>query len=553
MPHRRVLCLWFPRFDAEIHLRRHKNTAHTMPFGIVQQTGTQQVLYSLNTAASALGLYCGQPLRDALAMAPQLQTTRHTPSRSKQHLMALARWAGQYSPWVALSIPDGLNLDITGCAHLFGGEEALITDIQTRCLQMGLSVRCGLADTLGAAWAISRYSGQTSERPHSGDAIDQEARATRARAAKRRSWERGGTARAYEQTLQSAQSIIPIGQARKMLCDLPAAALRIEPQTVEHLSRLGLRCIGDVLEQPRTALARRFGKDLILRLDQALGSCPEPLSPLKDVPHFGVRLSFPEPIGTTPDIIAGFDKIAPTLCENLKQHGQGVRLLQVEASLTDGTLQTLKIGLAQPTHDPDKIRPLLLLKVDDIDPRFGIDMLRLVALHCEPVHSHQHSGHMHASEQARQTHVANQDAIADLVGRLGTRVGLEAITCVHPSDSHIPEKSAQIRSAAWSKLAPSWPQTPNMRPIVAWPPEALNVPPVTTPPAVFRWRNQTCTIHKAFGPERIAPEWWFDDPNWRTGQRDYWRVLCENGYMLWIYYAHGGSLSAGWFCQGSFL
>ncbi|MGB8621560.1 MAG: DNA polymerase Y family protein, partial [Paracoccaceae bacterium] len=56
----------------------------------------------------------------------------------------------------------------------------------------------------------------------------------------------------------------------------------------------------------------------------------------------------------------------------------------------------------------------------------------------------------------------------------------------------------------------------------------------------------------ATGPERIAPEWWLDEPDWRSGVRDYWRVETDRGDRLWLYYAYGAALSAGWFCHGRF-
>ena len=59
-------------------------------------------------------------------------------------------------------------------------------------------------------------------------------------------------------------------------------------------------------------------------------------------------------------------------------------------------------------------------------------------------------------------------------------------------------------------------------------------------------------VRGALGPERIAPEWWLDDPEWRSGVRDYWVVTTDRGDRLWLFYGHGATLSSGWFCQGSF-
>jgi protein ImuB len=194
MPSKRVLSIWFPRLGAERLLRVMRAPDWSVPFAVLHDTGQMQVVASLNLAASRAGLRAGQPLRDAMAMCPDLATRLQNIQAEAAFLTTLRRWATQFSPWVAAQPPDALMLDITGCAHLFGGEEALATRIRDDCARHGLSVRCGLADTPGAAWALARFAGDAPGRSRSGDAIDQEARATRSRAAKRHHWDRGGTA-----------------------------------------------------------------------------------------------------------------------------------------------------------------------------------------------------------------------------------------------------------------------------------------------------------------------------------------------------------------------
>ncbi len=80
----------------------------------------------------------------------------------------------------------------------------------------------------------------------------------------------------------------------------------------------------------------------------------------------------------------------------------------------------------------------------------------------------------------------------------------------------------------------------------------VTAPETPAPPATFRWRRRDFVALRATGPERIAPEWWLDEPAWRSGPRDYWRMETVTGERLWLYYANGGAISAGWFCQGVF-
>ncbi|MGR3617240.1 MAG: Y-family DNA polymerase [Paracoccaceae bacterium] len=550
MPLRRVLSLWFLRLGAE-RVQRIERGNLTVPLAVVEEQSNTQVITSLSHAAQANGLAVGQPLRDAHAMCGHLLTRARNHPAEAAFLTALRRWAGKFSPWVAEESPDGLVVDLTGCAHLFGGEEQLLVHIEQDCADMGLSVQMGVADTLGTAWALARYAGIAPGVDRSGDAIDQEARATRSRAVKRRHWTRGGAA---PQTVTLPHGIARIaepGQCHGALAPLPVAALRLEDTTLAQLNRLGLRRVGDLLGQPRAGLARRFGRGLVLRLDQAVGSAPEPVSPARPPDNFTVRLTLPEPIGLAEDLMAGIDRILPRFCSLLEEKGKGVRSLRLEAHRTDQAAEVIHVSLARPLREPARIRPLLELKIDQIDAGYGIDMLRLSATHVEPVHERTPVGHLKAGEAVRQRLAGNTE-LDDLMGRLGARVGLEAITRRHPVDTHIPEKSGKILAAAWSEPVNGWPAPSRPRPLLLWRPEVVMAPDLPLVPDQFRWRGRHWQMDQAQGPERIAPEWWLDDPNWRSGVRDYWVIITTEGERLWLYYAHGDTMSSGWFCQGRF-
>ncbi|KIC18611.1 Y-family DNA polymerase [Leisingera sp. ANG-DT] len=556
MPHRRILSLWFPRLGAERILRAERGGI-AGPLAVVEEVSNTQVISALNLAASAEGLQAGQPLRDAHAMCAGLVVRPRNRAAEMAFLAALRRWAGKFSPWVAEAGEDGLTIDLTGCAHLFGSEAALMETAGQDCAEMGLSVRMGLADTLGAAWALARYAGEEAAPERSGDAIDQEARATRARAQKRQSvkrrhWTRGGAAPQLQAAVPQLGRIAEAGQAYGALAPLPVAALRLDSATVAQLNRLGLRRIGDLLGQPRASLARRFGQGLVLRLDQAMGSAPEPVSPARSPDRFAVRLTLPEPIGLMEDLLAGIDRMLPRLCARLEARGKGARVLRLEAHRCDQEMEAVTLGLARASRQPARIRPLLEMKLEQIDAGYGIDMLRLEVLQAEAIHAGTPAGHLQASAAAR----ARQEdgaALEDLIGRLGARLGMEAITRCHPAESHIPEKTFTVQAAAWSEPASGdWPLPPRPRPLLLWRPELVHAPDVPQVPERFRWRGRDWALAAAEGPERIAPEWWLEDSEWRSGVRDYWVVATGCGARLWLFFAHGGALSPGWFCHGSF-
>lgn len=549
MSRRRILSLWFPRLAAERALRQARGGAAGLagPLVVVGERNGAQVVTSVSARAEAAGVAPGQPLRDAGAMCPDLVTVPEDAAGEAAFLTLLRRWAGKFSPWVAEEAPAGLVVDLTGCAHLFGGEAALMAQVEADCAEMGLSLRAAVADTVGAAWALARFAGRGDVPLRSGDAIEQEAHATRSRAARRRGWEKGGALPAGGVGAMAPRGVIAAeGKVRQALGPLPVAALRLAPEAVEGLVRLGLRRVEDVAVLPRAALARRFGAGVLRRLDQALGLEPEPVTPAGAPLHFAARISLPEPIGLLADVEAGVDRLLPVLCARLRRHGRGARRVRVQAFRADGRVEVAEVGLARASDREDRIRPLLWMKLGDLDAGFGIDMLRLEAVETEALAPVQHRSPVGVAGVAAQG-----AGLDDLLGKLGVRLGAEAVTRFHPGESHVPEKGAQVLAAAWSEpFAGPWPKR-GLRPLRLFRPEPVGAPEDDpTPPARFRWRRREMVTRFATGPERIAPEWWLDDPDWRSGPRDYWRVETEGGERLWLFFAHGADVTGGWFCHG---
>lgn len=218
----------------------------------------------------------------------------------------------------------------------------------------------------------------------------------RSRAGKRRHWTKGGAAPVIATQAPDAGRIAPPGQTYSALSPLPIAALRLDPDMAAQLGRLGLRRVGDLLGQPRAGLARRFGRGVVLRLDQAMGSAPEPVSPAKPPDHFAVRMTLPDPIGLVEDVMAAIDRTLPRLCKLLEDKGRGARQVMLQAFRSDHVVEVVEVGLARPSHDQHRIRPLLEMKIEDIDAGFGIDMIRLLATRVEPVNDVMAVGHREA-------------------------------------------------------------------------------------------------------------------------------------------------------------
>lgn len=558
---RRIASLWFPRLAAERMLRAADPVEGPVetPVAVVAEARGALHLASLSAAAEAAGLTRGMGLADARAICPGLVTRPAEPAREAEFLAALRRWALRYSPWVATEGVESLVLDITGCAHLFGGEAAMLADMLDRLAAAGLTARAACADTRGAAWALARY-GRGKAEPSAGraGAVAVDAPASRVRSPARSPARNAAghpalpTARPPEACpgARPGPVIAPAGRTRAALDPLPVAALRLPPEAVEGLARLGLRRIGELARLPRGGLARRFGIATVRRLDQALGAEPEPVAVAGAEPVRAVRLSLPEPIARTDDVAAALDRLLARLAGHLAERGHGARRLRLTLRRVDRSDLSVEVGLARPSRDAALIAGLFARPVGELDAGFGIDALRLEAVETEPLTPLQHRGHLaaRAEAEARAT-AAGGEAFALLLGKLGNRLGFERLERYLPADSHIPARAFTVAAAAFSAPARHWPKPQRPRPILLFDPEPVTPEAPGTPPAAFRWRARTHRTARAFGPERIAPEWWLDDPAWRSGPRDYWRVETETGLRLWLFRT---AQDGAWRAEGEF-
>lgn len=447
-----------------------------------------------NKAALALGIGPGLPLADARAIHPGLKTVEARPEQDAAALRDLADWLGRYSPWTAVDGADGIWIDSTGCAHLFGGEEAMMADIALKLAGLGLALRAGLADSPGAAWAAARYA------IRDGD------------------W-----------------TIIPEGAARQWLAGLPVAALRLSPTAAEGLNRLGLRRIADLLALPRAPLAARFGTEVAERLDQLLGLRGEPLSPLRPVAPFASRIAFAEPIGRTEDVAAAIRRLLEDVCARLAHAAQGARRLELALFRADGTVIRQGVGTARPVRDPAHLARLFAEGLDKLDAGFGIEAMTLTATVAEGL----------AAAQLGLTTASRCGELSLLVDRLGHRLGAAAVMRLAPRPGHIPEQ-AVVPAPPLGRLEGAWRAGP--RPARLLPhPEAIEAE--GEPPRRFRWRRGLHEVTRTEGPERIAAEWWHGfEPTPPAMLRDYYRVEDGQGRRFWLFRQGQG----GWFLHGLF-
>jgi protein ImuB len=448
------------------------------------------------TYAAHFGIFNGQSLSDARALVPDLEY--HTRDQDQEHrlLGSLAAWCERYTPLVALDGMDGLFMDVTGCTHLFDGETSFIADIETRLTAQGFNVRICLADTAGAAWAMARH----------------------------------GTKR-----------IVACGRHTQAISALPLAALRLDASLVTGLDRVGFKTIGCIADLPRAPLTTRFGKHLLDRLDQASGRLDEVISPLMPVPELASEKRFAEPIVHEDDVKRCIGVLASNIIALLERRNLGVRTCEVKLFRVDGEVQSLTVHAANPLRDPKRIAALFQERLaslhTDVDAGFGFDIMRLNILQASLFNGSQH-------DLVERT--SNDDRYAELVDRLGARLGTDRILQFSFADTHIPERrfafvpvSRQGGKTDPDQVTLPGPAKMPTRPLVLLerpePIEAIAQVP-DSPPSRFRWRKVLYEIARSEGPERIACEWWRDGR--ASLSRDYFRVEDTQGYRFWLF-RHG--------------
>jgi protein ImuB len=485
--------------------------------------GSGLCVVALNRAAEGAGLQPGQALADARAIEPRLIVEPDDAAAEAAALGRLVAWCGRYTPWVAfdgcglgagLGGAHGLWLDVTGCAHLFGGEAALLDDLLRRLSGFGFEARAALADTPGAAWAVARHG-------------------------------KGG--------------VVPRGELRAALAGLPVSALRLGAAEVEALDRVGLRRIGDLYGLPRGALARRFGASIGRRLDQALGAAHEPLSPCRPVAPYRVERLFAEPIASLATIEAATLGLIETLTARLEADGRGVRRLALSLYRVDGEVGEVAIGTSLAVREPRHLMRLLAERLEGFEAAFGIDALVLAAPQTDALPRLQLGLDLEAAGPRRSAAPEDAAALGRLIDRLGNRLGPARIARAAPCQSHLPERA--VTPAAALGAAGDWSAHGGReRPLRLLPrPEPIEViaPIPDDPPLMFRWRRALHRVHVAAGPERLAPEWWRAEgidaaAAGEADFRDYYRVEDEAGRRFWLFRlgAFRPGAPPAWFMHG---
>ena len=475
------------------------------PLALIAAVGRRQDVVAACPAALASGVSIGMDATHARALVEGLDVRPAEPEADAHLLDRLALHAlRNWTPGAAVSSPDGLWLDLTGCAHLFGGEERLCRRIAAFCARAGFTARIAVADTPGAAHALARFG-------------------------------------------RDAITIVATGDTLRDLMPLPVAALRLTPDALGAARRFGLDRIGDLIPLPRGPLARRLGLPAVERLDQALGRVPEPIAPVPDPQAPAAERRLLEPIGTAEQIRQVISDLLEDLVDTLRTRGLGARALRLVCDRVDGAEQEVSAGTSRPNRDAAHLLRLLAMRIERIDPGLGLERFTLTAVHTEPLGATT-LGAVLAGEAAAPD-------VPRLVDGIAGRIGAEALFRVSAVESHVPERAVARIDALGAPAG--WPAWTRPARLLARPEPLFRVIALLPdqPPRRFEWRGTVYVVAAADGPERIHGEWWFREKEvW--GVRDYFRLEDEAGQRFWVF-RRGDGVDAvtgdlSWWLHGMF-
>ena len=483
----------------------------------------------VNAAASAHGVHPGQKRATALALCPELLIRSRDPLAEQQTLEQIACWALQFTPRISLRPPTedqaeaGLLLDIGASLKLFGGIDRLLTRLRVGLQELGFNVRIGCAPTASACWLFARA--------------------------------RDGLVARSDTALDT------------MLADLPVKLLASLRGREASLEAMGARCFRDLVRLPRPGLSRRFGKALLLEMDQALGLQPEVLPWFHPPARFEARLELLTDVEDAESLVFAARRMLLQLSGWLSARHGAVRRLLFEALHDRGRRQTeapvtpIELRFALPGHAPEPMLVVLrerlalltlqapvhtlVLRCDEVLERSS----RSASLLPDPVSAEENLGHLIERLQARLGHDQVRRLVLAEDHRPESAYRVEAL-------DELPTLAEPVRASATAPAGvdarvpaggPFGPARPTPRPL--W---LLDEPQPLTERRQRPWWQGPLKL--LAGPERIEGGWW----DGHFIERDYFIAENERSQWVWIFRTRGGTedslspASPRWFLQGIF-
>jgi protein ImuB len=411
-------------------------------------------------------------------------------------LIQLVEWCDRYSPLVSQDGRDGIILDITGCAHLFGGEGPLLLDLQRRLHRNSIKSHGAIADAWGIAWALARYG---------------------------------------------KRFIVHGKDAVSALDPLPVDALRLPVEIILELRRFGLFTVASVRKIPRRSLAARFGSTLLWRLDQVFHQAEDSLTPWRPPAPYRASRILADPISTVGAVEYVLRDLLQEICARLEKNHLGSRHMDLACYRVDGTVDRCEVRTSKPTRSVTHLIRLFGGRLDTLRSGFGFETLVVSVLGTEALDPTQLSF-------LQMNSVEDEESFDTLVDRFGMKLGFHEVNRIQVRESFLPEQAVEFRPATAPSISSAkWPAH-RVRPIrLIDPPMRIEVSILipSEAPVQFFIGHQKHRIVRSEGPERLTAEWWREKSAcW--GQRDYYRIEDNSGLRFWIF----RDSSDQWFLHG---
>lgn len=472
----------------------------------------RQLVSSCCEGAAALGVREGMSSTEArtLIAGEPVLVLPFEPERDRRALEALAAWALRFSPVVAVDPPAGLLLDVGGCERMFGGERELLDAVCDAAEWLGIRVRAAIADTIGCAWALARCG-------------------------------------------RLERSRVPSGLERKALGPLPISALRVDEKAELALLEVGVERIEHLLRLERDELATRFGAQLLLRLDQALGRTPETHEPIRPAWLPRAALTFEGVVSDVEVLTKVVRDLLSGLEEQLEGRSSGALKVDLQLDRTDLAPLVESVVLSRPSRDARHLWSLISPRLEKAHLGFGVECVAVSAPRVGRILPEQ--------EKASFVDPADRDkagldrALGELLDGMIGRFGPECTLHAEIAESWLPERAFAVRPLHGGGTSQRGAEAPRVLPfdrptlLFEWP-EPVGVLEAAELPISLRWRRSTRRVVCCSGPERIAEPWWEDASGCspiRIAARDYYKVQDERGSWLWLFREDE---SERWFVHG---
>ena len=479
-------CLLFPSLPLDVFARAQSPDDAHRPF-VVGSGGHYPRVVAANRAARDAGIRDDQLVSGALALAPDLVLRDRDADAESRALAQLATWTLTFTPMACLAPPNAIVAEIGASLRLFGGLPQIVERLEHGTHALGYANRLGIAPTPGAALLLARAA--------------------------------------------IAHPVADCARLARALGPLPLALLDLADATRNTLREAGVTTFAQAAALPRDGLARRFGHEIVDRIDRALGRMPDPRASFVPPPVFSGRLDLPAPAHDAESLAFGVQRLVRDLADWLNARGLGALRLTLaldhERYLRARGLPAtcVPFALGAPTRMPSHLMGVLRERLSRVTLPAPVEAMVLRSDETAPL-AGRNLGLLPGDDADRVE--------VPLADRLRARLGEDALIRLAPHADHRPELATCAgTSARGDHVLPDAP-----RPV--W---LLSEPQ----PLASIMESKPWVLRE--GPERIESGWW-DGADIR---RDYYVADTHDGATAWIYRDHRYGVDDGeWFLHGLF-